>query len=236
MNSPPVPNKNMDYKVWLIGFLVFLSVFAGVGFALAIDKPTNLDLPDISIEQVLQNIFNLVAGIVAAVAALVIIIGGIMWMTAGGDEERVTKARKTILAAIIGLIIVGAAVGIVTFVLRIFASAPILNFPVVLAGNGGGLGNESGGGLGNETRIQNPLKARSFTELFVGIANWLAGIIASVAVLVIIFGGFQYLTSGGNEEKIAQARRTIQWAIIGLIIVIMSWSLLKTILSILGVE
>ena len=83
--------------------------------------------------------------------------------------------------------------------------------------------------------IENPLKADTFTELFVGIANFVAGAVAMMAVLVIIIGGYQYMTSGGNEEKTAAARRTIQWAIIGLIIVLASWSLLRTLLEILGI-
>lgn len=112
----------MNYKIGLISLFSFLLLFAGVGFALAVDKPADLNLPDIKIEDVLKNIFNLVAGIVASIAALVIVIGGIMWMTAGGNEEQVIKARKMIMGAIIGLIIVGGAVGLVTFVLRIFGT------------------------------------------------------------------------------------------------------------------
>jgi len=73
-------------------------------------------------------------------------------------------------------------------------------------------------------------------ELFVGIANWVAGFAATLAVLMVVIGGLQYMISGGNEEKTRAARRTIQWALIGLIIVLMSWSLLQTLLTILGVE
>ena len=84
--------------------------------------------------------------------------------------------------------------------------------------------------------IENPLEAESFTQLFAGIANWVAGFVATLAVLMVIIGGLQYMISGGNEEKTKAARRTIQWALIGLIIVLMSWSLLQTLLTILGVE
>ena len=94
----------------------------------------------------------------------------------------------------------------------------------------------SGAGWGTGGEIENPLNADSFTELFVGIANWVAGFVAALAVLVVVIGGLQYMISGGNEEKTKAARRTIQWALIGLIIVLMSWSLLQTLLTILGVE
>ena len=84
--------------------------------------------------------------------------------------------------------------------------------------------------------IENPLEAESFTELFVGIANWLAGIVGLVAVLMVIIGGFQYMVSGGNEEKVKKARQTIQWSLIGLGIALGSWGLLNALLEILGVE
>jgi len=46
------------------------------------------------------------------------IYGGIMWMTATGNEERVKKARELIVESIIGVIIVLAAYAISYFVLR----------------------------------------------------------------------------------------------------------------------
>ena len=83
--------------------------------------------------------------------------------------------------------------------------------------------------------IENPLGADSFTELFLGIADWVAGIAASVAVLMVVIGGIQYMVSGGNEEKVATARKTIQWSLIGLGIILASWGLLQALLGILGI-
>jgi uncharacterized membrane protein len=107
-------------KILPISLICLALFFAGAQVIFGATKPAGLNLPDISIEQLLTNIFNLAAKIVASIAALAIVIGGIMWMTAGGNAETETKARQTIIAAVIGLIIVGAAVGIVNFVLRIF--------------------------------------------------------------------------------------------------------------------
>ncbi|MBU1136943.1 pilin [Patescibacteria group bacterium] len=104
--------------------LICLTLFlASAQVVFGVDKPAGLNLPDITIQELLKNIFNLVAQIVATLAALTIVIGGIMWMTAGGDDDQVTSARKMITAAVIGLIIVGAAVGIVTLVLQIFGGS-----------------------------------------------------------------------------------------------------------------
>ena len=85
--------------------------------------------------------------------------------------------------------------------------------------------------------IDNPLESDDFGKLVAGIINWIAGIVVVVAILMVIIGGIQYMVSGGNEEKTTAARKTIQWALIGLFIVLASWSLINEFLNkIIGVK
>lgn len=66
------------------------------------------------------NLFSAVVGIIAVV---MIIVGGIKYITSGGDSGNVTSAKNTILYAIIGLVVVALAQIIVRFVLARFAPA-----------------------------------------------------------------------------------------------------------------
>lgn len=50
----------------------------------------------------------------------------------------------------------------------------------------------------------------------VNIFSWVVGI---VAVIMIIVGGFRYITSGGSSDKVGSAKNTLIYAIVGLIIV-----------------
>lgn len=65
------------------------------------------------------------------------IYGGIMWMTAAGNEEKVKKARELIVESIIGVIIVLAAYAISYFVLRattfssLRTNTAVVNQPIV---------------------------------------------------------------------------------------------------------
>jgi len=62
------------------------------------------------------TIINVFLGFLGIVAVVLIIWAGFTWMTAGGNEEKIEKAQKTLSAAIIGLIIILAAWGIASFI------------------------------------------------------------------------------------------------------------------------
>ena len=55
-------------------------------------------------------------------------------------------------------------------------------------------------------------------QAIMNVTNWILGFIAIVATLVIIYGGVQYLTAGGNEDNVGAAKKTISYGIIGIVI------------------
>lgn len=50
------------------------------------------------------------------------------------------------------------------------------------------------------------------------------GLLTFVAVVMVILGGFTWLTAAGNEEKVERAKKIISAAVIGLIIVLLAWA------------
>ncbi|OGL35955.1 hypothetical protein A3F65_02530 [Candidatus Saccharibacteria bacterium RIFCSPHIGHO2_12_FULL_47_16b] len=68
--------------------------------------------------KVIRSVINTLSLIVGIVAVIMIIIGGLRYITSGGSDTSVTSAKNTILYAIIGLIIVALAQIMVRFVLR----------------------------------------------------------------------------------------------------------------------
>lgn len=65
----------------------------------------------------LTTIINVVLGVVGFIAVVMIIIGGISFITSQGDSSKVTKARNTILYGVVGLVVALLAFAIVNFVL-----------------------------------------------------------------------------------------------------------------------
>lgn len=63
------------------------------------------------------------------------------------------------------------------------------------------------------------------------VVNVLSVIVGLVAVIMIIWGGFRYITSGGDSGKITSARNTIIYAVIGLIIVALAQFLVQFVLA-----
>lgn len=72
---------------------------------------------DNSFSSDLQGILNAIVGILGLVAVVVIIIGGVTYMTSSGDASKVKKAKDTILYGIIGLIVAALAFAVVNFVI-----------------------------------------------------------------------------------------------------------------------
>lgn len=67
--------------------------------------------------ETLSIIINVVLGVIGFIAVVMIILGGISFITSQGDTAKVTKARNTILYGVIGLVVAILAFAIVNFVL-----------------------------------------------------------------------------------------------------------------------
>lgn len=84
----------------------------------------------------------------------------------------------------------------------------------------------------------NLTKVQKFTiDGFVSTAVSLIIIVASLAfVFMLILGGFSWVTSGGDEKKVAAARSKVTSALIGLVIVFAAWAILALINALFGVD
>ncbi len=68
------------------------------------------------------------------------------------------------------------------------------------------------------------LKDTDLKKAVLNTLNLVLGLLTLVAVIMVIFGGFIWLTAAGNEEKVERAKKVISAAVIGLIIVLLSWA------------
>ena len=79
--------------------------------------------------------------------------------------------------------------------------------------------------------LDNPLSVDTPQELIGTVINAALGIIGSIALIMFIYGGFIWLTSSGNEQKVTQGRNILMWAAIGLVIIFLSYALVKFVIT-----
>lgn len=117
-----------------------------------------------------------------------------------------------------------------------FASVAWVLPAMVLADSGGGAGNVggSGGGAGNvgsgsggNITLINPLASSDITSLLNSIINFLLALAIPVATVMAIYAGYLLITARDNEEKVKQARQTLLWVVIGVMVLILSKSIVS---------
>ena len=95
------------------------SINAGTNAAFGSDKcsVTSSSNSNLSIATIAKNAVNILSLIVGIIAVIMIVYGGLRYITSGGDSGNVGNAKNTIIYAIVGLLIVALAQVIVHFVL-----------------------------------------------------------------------------------------------------------------------
>lgn len=101
-------------KTILLSLVISFVFLAGFSFALAQSGTTSSSsfgnpISPTTIEGVLENIMSYLRGIAGTIAVIFIIIGGVMYMISGGNNDMTERAKKTLIFAIAGLAIVLAA-------------------------------------------------------------------------------------------------------------------------------
>lgn len=67
--------------------------------------------------------------------------------------------------------------------------------------------------------------------VFKQITNTLIYIVGVIAVVMLVFGGIKYVVSGGDAKKVTDAKNTVLYAIIGLVIAFVSYAIVTFVIS-----
>ena len=69
---------------------------------------------------------------------------------------------------------------------------------------------------------------RGVVSTVVNILLWAVG---AVAVIMIVWGGFRYITSAGDTGKLTAARNTIVYSVVGLIVAILAYAIVRVVMD-----
>ena len=141
---------------------------------------------------------NILVDITVIAAYLVVgyaIYGGYLYILSSGDPNKTAAGKKTLTHAFIGLAIV------------LLANIIINTIKTAL------------GAKNFEYCAQAGSDCITEDEVITKIISWVIGVSGLVAVIFILIGGIGYITSSGDANKLAKAKNTILYALIGLAIV-----------------
>jgi hypothetical protein len=161
-----------------------------------------------AITPLVKFVTNILIGVIGLVAMLVIIISGVQISASAGNEEVVKKAKENIYKVVTGLILLISFRAIFELITRAFKGVSTTDIFTPE-------GNLNRGGI--------PLLLANV----IGIASLAAGV---VAVIFIIVGGIQYIGSGGGDGLV-KAKKTITYAVSGLVIAILAYTIVSFISS-----
>lgn len=72
---------------------------------------------------------------------------------------------------------------------------------------------------------------KGINDIVTQVVNIFSVIVGVVSVIMIIYGGFRYVTSGGDSGNVSTAKNTIIYAIIGLVIVALAQFIVQFVLD-----
>jgi Type IV secretion system pilin len=134
----------------------------------------------------------------------------------------IQKIKKLLVITVASLSLL--APGLLTPVLSGAASADIKTDLCNGAQNASG--DSSAAGCSSNANASGGLEglARTVTE-------WFSIIVGAISVIMIIYGGFRYITSGGDSGRVGNAKNTLIYAIVGLVIVALAQLIVNFVLT-----
>lgn len=143
-----------------------------------------------TVDGVLTSVLEALQGIIVILAIIFIIIGALIYITSAGNDSRMSLAKGAIMAALIGLALALAAPSFLKEIGSILGWTDVNNATVA--------------------------SAQTFTQIASKVLNFLLSIAGIIAIIMLIFGGFTYLTSAGDESKAEAGKKIALYAVIGI--------------------
>ncbi len=87
--------------------------------------------------------------------------------------------------------------------------------------------------IGSNTYVgdETGLGQRDPREIAAAVIKVMLGFLGIIAVVIILLGGFKWMTAAGNEDKIDEAKKLIMAGVIGLVIILASYGIANFVLN-----
>ena len=127
-----------------------------------------------------------------------------------GNPGKVTAARNVLLYTVVGAGIILLSVPLIALVLSIIGAGAIVSCDQQAA-------------------------TTTFMETVIKLINWFSWFIGILSVAVGLYAGFMYMTGRGEPQKVATASKMIVYAVIGIAVAVIAFSIITIVKGFLGV-
>ncbi len=174
--------------------------------------------------EIVKWVFAGFAGIIGLIAMAFIVFSGFKLVVAT-EEEAINTAKQSLTWAVGGFI-----VALLSFTL-VASTANILGFEPSRVPTSGTLVNPVTGTCTiNGQRVACPgPQGPGFLDVLGDLMVNFLGLLGFATVLMIIYYGYRYITSSGNEEAIEKAKVGLRWAITGFIVSLLAFTIVTAI-------
>lgn len=86
---------------------------------------------------------------------------------------------------------------------------------------------DSFSGSGGNATLPDPLNHITPEELIGKIINAILGIVGSLALVMFVYGGFMWMLSAGNKERVQRGKDILIWATVGLVVIFSAYALVR---------
>lgn len=118
---------------------------------------------------------------------------------------------------------------IIVMAMALIVLTPVLTFSLpALAAN---LDPWGGDTLKNNIKEETGLGERDPRDIAASVIRIILGFLGIIAVIIILLGGFKWMTAGGNEDKVGEAKKLITAGVVGLVIIIASFAIATFVLN-----
>lgn len=142
------------------------------------------------------------------IAVFLIIWGGMRMVISGGSEDGFAKGKKSVKWGVL------------------FVALPA--FPKLIVDLGNKVGSTLGVFKDGNFSVQKPLESEiDIEQIILGLSSVILEIIGAVAIIVIVIGASFWVFSAGNEKAIEQGKRAVEYSVIGLVVILFSYSIVR---------
>ncbi len=75
------------------------------------------------------------------------------------------------------------------------------------------------------------VRETNLRDFVINVTNFILGFLGLIAILIIVYGGFLYLTAAGEQEKAEKGKKSVTYAIIGIVLILGSYAIVNTVLQ-----